>query len=83
MAGGTQADAAVTGATGRPSRCHEKVSKKKVDDDCNDVDPHGAPVILSIENGWARRRRDRRQRTFRRHEHLTMKMTFMSATYHL
>ena len=57
--------------------------KEEGDDDCNDVDPHGAPVKLLIENGSARRRRDRRQRTFKRHEHLTMKVTFMSATYHV
>ena len=45
-AGGTQVDAAVTGATGRPSWCHEKSFKEECDDDCNDVDPHGAPIKL-------------------------------------
>ena len=42
---------------------------------------HGAPFILLVDNGS--HRRDRRLRTFWRHEHLSMKMAFMTATHHL
>ena len=54
---------------------------KEEEDECHDMNLHGAPFILLVNNRSAKRRRDRRLRTFWRHEHLSMKMALMTATH--
>ena len=43
---------------------------------------HGAPFISLVDSGSAKRRRDRRLRTFWRHEHPSMKMVVATTMHH-
>ena len=52
------------------------------DDDCNDVNLHGAPFKLLVDNVSARRRRDRRIVACWRHEQMTMNMALETAMHH-
>ena len=80
QAGGTQSDAAVTENTSRSFWCH-KYTQREEEVECHDMKLHGAPFILLVDNGSAKSRRNRSLRTFRRHEHLSMKMAVAITTH--
>ena len=64
-----------------PPDAMKKLLRRKRDDS-NDEGLHGAPFILLVDNGSARRRRDRRLRTSWRHKQMTMNMALATATHH-
>ena len=71
QAGGTKADAAATENTGRllvPTRRF----KEEGEHECHDMKLHGAPFILLVDAGSAKRQ----------HEHLSMKMAVATTTHH-
>ena len=82
MARRPHSDAAETDNTGRSHLVPTIRFKEEVEDECHDMNLHGALFKLLVDSGSAKRRHDRRLRTFWRHENLSMKMALATATHH-